>query len=64
LISAGQDGGFCLVVGTDLTAGKELLIEEPEATDPALDPGYKSSKDYELEYYTKDKGARILDFSK
>jgi len=64
LITAGKNSGYCLVVGTDLTASKKLVVEDSELIDPNLDPGYKSSKDYELEYYTKAKGARILNFSK
>ena len=62
-IAAGKSGGTCLVIDTDLTASKKLLVEYVEMTDMNFDPGYRSSKETDLELYSKEKGARMLDFS-
>lgn len=62
-ISPGESSGPCLVIDTDLTASKKLLVEYVELIDPNLEPAYISSKNYELELYSTEKGARILNFS-
>ncbi len=62
-ITAGAGPGSCLVVDTDMTASRKLLVEYFELIDADADPGSISSDQVFLELYSKEKGARALDFS-